>query len=166
MGNVNLCKDNLYCHAGSDCKFPLKLISNYLICLYFFLWKQEQWGSTYEPLEALLRVFAFLWGTILFGFCIITGIQTALYLSDDDDDGRAKVSPVGQGRLVIVEYYKKHYPQLAVVLLLSEIVRKPKAFNRYFPKILTFSYKSCRLQTFIAASTTLKLRFLWKQMKF
>jgi len=67
------------------------------------------------------KIISFLWGTALFGFFILTGIQTHFLLTSEE--GKVKLSPVGQGIVALRDYYRENPAQLAIVLLLSEIVR-------------------------------------------
>ncbi|OXA46426.1 uncharacterized protein LOC110856299 [Folsomia candida] len=92
--------------------------TSYTAVLHTFT--QEEWERSYPVMEAIQKITAFLWGTMIFGFCAITGVQASYYLSTEE--GRAKISPVGEGILALRDYYRENLVQLAVVLLFSEIV--------------------------------------------
>lgn len=64
-------------------------------------------------------ILTFLWGTVLFLFKICTGIQVLIKAVKDEPQ---KLHPVGQGFGEIKGYYMEHMKQIAVVLLVSEIV--------------------------------------------
>ncbi|CAL8107313.1 unnamed protein product [Orchesella dallaii] len=80
---------------------------------------QEGWSSEFEGLVAINLILQFLWGTVVFLFKIVTGIQALVHVVCDDQG--EKIHPCGQGIGPIRAFYMEHLKQLSVVLLISEI---------------------------------------------
>lgn len=82
---------------------------------------QEEWGEKFDGGTAINLILAFLFGSVLFLFKVLTGLQALIRVACDEDPS-IKLHPAGQGFGEIRAYYTEHLKQLSVVLLVSEIV--------------------------------------------